>query len=92
MSRRACWFCVVMAMLAGFMGGTVADRLSTPEPVFAQQETQVGKVIEAQEFRLLDKDGKAVARLTVQGGGILAEIPDFSGWTIRFLKKTPAKE
>jgi hypothetical protein len=92
MSRRACWFSAVVAMLAGFMGGTVADRLSTPEPVFAQQEIQIGKVIEAQEFRLLDKDGKAVARLTVQGGGILAEIPDFSGWTIRFVKGIRAEE
>ena len=44
-------------------------------------------MIEAQEFRLLDKDGKAVARLTVQGGNILAEVPDFSGWTIRFPKR-----
>jgi len=92
MSRKAYCFLLVAAMVAGFVGGTVADRLLTPEPVFAQQETQVGRVIEAQEFRLLDKDGKAVARLTVQGGNILAEVPDFSGWTIRFPKRASGQQ
>ena len=92
MNRKVYCFLLVVAMASGFVGGTVAGRLSNPEAVFAHQETQVGTVIEAQEFRLLDKNGKSVARLTVEGGGILAEIPDFSGWTIRFLKKTPTKE
>ena len=85
-------FFVFVAMVAGFVGGAVAHRLFTPEPVCAQQKTDAGRVIEAQEFRLLDKNGKAVARLTVQGGNILAEVPDFSGWTIKFPKRASGQQ
>lgn len=92
MSRRVCMFFVFVAMVAGFVGGAVAHRLFTPEPVCAQQKTDAGRVIEAQEFRLLDKNGKAVARLTVQGGNILAEVPDFSGWTIKFPKRASGQQ
>ena len=41
MSTRVCWFLVVVAMLAGFVGGTVAGRLSTLESAFAQNVEQL---------------------------------------------------
>jgi hypothetical protein len=76
---------LVLALLAGFLGGMGASRLFT-RPVFAEKKTEAAKVIEAQEFRLVDKEGRTGARLTMRDGKIVAEIPDLTQWTIKLLQ------
>ncbi len=48
--------------------------------------------MEAQEFRLVDDLGYTRAVLTVRNGKVLAEIPDFSKWTIKFREEGKEKE
>lgn len=57
MSKRQYSLVVILAMVAGFVGGSVANRFFTPQPVFAKKKSKTAKVIEAEEFRMVDKLG-----------------------------------
>jgi hypothetical protein len=92
MKDKPYFLMLVLAILAGFVGGTLASRGFMAAPVFAQKEVNPPGVIEAEEFRLVDKDGKTAARLTMRDGNILAEIPDLTRWTIQLLKGANPKE
>jgi hypothetical protein len=76
---------LLLAIMAGFLGGAVASRVFTLEPALAQKKPGAIDVIEAQEFRLVNKEGKTEARLTMRNGRLFAEIPDLTKWTIQFL-------
>jgi len=65
MNRREYWLMVVLALIAGLVGGAVSSMFFIGEPVFAQKTPQHPKVITAEEFRLLDKDGYLLARLGI---------------------------
>ena len=82
MKGKPCGSMIVLAVMAGFVAGVVASWLFVTQPVFAQKNAGSAKVIEAQEFRLVDKDGRTAARLTMRGGKVLAEIPDPTDWAI----------
>jgi hypothetical protein len=77
---------LLLTILGGFSGGMVGSRIFTSQPVSAQEESKPAKVIEAQEFRLVDNQGKICARLTLRSGKLLAEIPDLTKWTISLLE------
>jgi len=83
---------LLLAMLAGFVGGMVVSWLFANQPVFAEKRFEPAKVIEAQEFRLMDRDGKTVARLTVRDGRVLAEIPELTKWAIKLSEEAKGKE
>lgn len=85
MRNRQYWSILVLAVLGGFGGGALASRLFTVQPVFAEKKAKPAAVIEAQEFRLVDTDGKTGARLTIQNGKIFAEIPDLTEWRVKLL-------
>jgi hypothetical protein len=92
MNKKQYSMMLVLAVFAGFVGGEVASRVFTLHPAFAQKTSRPVEIIEAQEFRLVDKDGKTKARLTMRNGKLLAEIPDLTRWTIRLLEEAKEKE
>ncbi|MFX0198640.1 MAG: hypothetical protein ACFFCW_21165 [Candidatus Hodarchaeota archaeon] len=57
MDKKYLLLMLLLAILAGFVGGAVANRFFTTQPVFAQKKSKPAKVIEAEEFRLVDKSG-----------------------------------
>jgi len=83
---------LVLAMIAGFLGGAVASRVFTDQRAFAQKKSNAVNLIEAQEFRLVDDLGYTRAVLTIRDEKVLAEIPDLSKWTIRLLEEGKGKE
>jgi len=59
---------VILALVAGFIGGAVSGQFFTDKLVFAQKKGKPMKVIEAEEFRLLDEKGKIIAQLKKMEG------------------------
>jgi hypothetical protein len=55
------------ALCAGFLGGMAGARLTNAPSVEAQRGR--AKVVEAEEFRLVQPDGKAVGRFQVDSNG-----------------------
>ncbi|NIO05052.1 MAG: hypothetical protein GTN74_10680 [Proteobacteria bacterium] len=92
MNKRRYSSILVLAMIAGFLGGAVASRVFTDQRAFAQRKSNAAKLMEAQEFRLVDGLGYTRAVLTVRDGKVLAEIPDFTKWTIKFREEGKQKE
>ena len=66
MKKKQYWSILALAILAGFLGGAVASRLFTIQPVFAEKKARPEEVIEAQEFIVRDKSGTTRARLYVE--------------------------
>ena len=53
----------MVATAAGLLGGTVSSLFLASESVLAQDTAKSATIIEAGEFRLVDKDGKTRAHL-----------------------------
>ena len=56
MKRFKYIFLVLLTVVSGFIGGVISNLLFKKQ--VAVQESEKKKVVEAQEFRLVDKDGK----------------------------------
>jgi len=65
MNRKQFIFTVLLALLSGLMGGVLSVWFLAPPSVLAQDEPP--KVIEAQEFRVVDDGGIVRAQLSVSG-------------------------
>ncbi len=63
MNDKQFFFTLFLAVTSGVLGGVLSVWVLMPQAVLAQDEPQ--KVIEAQEFRLVDASGKLRARLAV---------------------------
>jgi|GEM_PF-1268952 len=72
--KKQCSLMVVLALLAGLVGGMVSSQLFMGQLVFAETAQQNEQVVVAREFRLVDKRGKtrAVLRFSPIGGARLA--------------------
>ncbi len=68
MNRKQYCLMVVLTLVAGLAGGVVSSQFLIGEPVFAQKMPQHQKVVEAEEFRLVDKDGNTRTALRVVTG------------------------
>ena len=85
MSRREYWMMLVAPTLAGMVGGAVSAWYLISEPVFAQQRQ---KVVNAEEFLLVDKAGKTRAGLGLgPDGGIGLIMVDKNG--VKAVKISP---
>lgn len=79
MNRKQYSFMLVLALVAGLVGGVISSRYFEGQPVAAApQKVVVGeptpkKVIEAEEFRVVNKEKKVLATLTYQEerGGVI---------------------
>jgi hypothetical protein len=64
-------FAVVLVVVAvgGLVGGALSDRLKG-RPVYAQEGGAAGKVVETQEFRIVDAEGRTRAVVGLDADGI----------------------
>ena|SRR3972149_2312968 len=72
MNRKEYWLMLMLAVVAGMVGGAMSSRIFIGVPVFAQKPAEPAKVITAEEFRLIDKDGKLRAMLYTPDKDVVA--------------------
>src|SRR5215831_13009804 len=65
MGKKPYLLTVVLAVAAGFAGGVVASWIRPGLPVLAQQTAEQAKVIRAERFEVVDKDGKSRVELGI---------------------------
>ncbi len=68
MNRKQFSAVVVLALVAGLVGGVVSSWFLVGLPAFAQKAPQVAEVIRAERFEVVDKDGKTRAALSMLEG------------------------
>lgn len=64
MGRKQSFLIVALALVAAVIGGAVSSQLFNCKPVFAQKKEKPQKLVVAEEFRMVDKDGNVLAVLT----------------------------
>lgn len=65
MNRKQCVSVVALALVAGLVGGVVSTQLFVGKPAFAEKKPPHEKVLRAERFLLVDKDGKMHGVLAV---------------------------
>ena len=68
MSRKLYVLMLVLSMIAGIIGGRLSSLMFMGEPALAQK-VSTRKIIEAQEFRIVDDTGKLRADFNLLGDG-----------------------
>ena len=63
MSKKQYSLMVVVAFVGGLMGGVLSSQLLMGQPAHADNKAKAQKIIEAEEFRVVDKDGRKRAQL-----------------------------
>ena len=58
---------ILLASLAGFVGGLISNYLFNTRPAFAVKAPAYQKVVMAEEFRVVDKDGKILGSFGISG-------------------------
>jgi len=54
---------LTLALAAGLVGGVISSKFLMGQPAFAEKKNKPQNIVEAQEFLLIDENGKARARL-----------------------------
>jgi hypothetical protein len=67
MNRGTYSLIVLLALTAGLMGGVISSRLTMSQPVFAKSQEAPHKVVEAQAYRVVDKNGRVRAEMSAMG-------------------------
>lgn len=69
MSRKQYSLIVLLALVAGFVGGVISSQIFVSRPIFPQKEPKPQKVVVAKKFRLVDERGvvRAALGLTAKG-------------------------
>ena len=73
MKKKQQWMVVLMAALAGFIGGLASNQIVQTPYAFADKNFSNQKVVTAEEFQVVDHDGKIVGRF-----GTFADLPELS--------------
>jgi len=71
MKKKQPLFIILLASFAGFIGGLISNQIFETQSAFAVKEPGQPKVIIAQEFRVVDTDGKILGRFGASG-----DLPD----------------
>ena len=58
MKKKQPLFIILLATFAGFAGGFISNQFFQTQPAFAEKALSHEKVVIAEEFRVVDKDGK----------------------------------
>lgn len=69
MGRKQYSLIVLLALVAGFIGGVVSSQIFVSGSLFTQKEPKPQKVVVAEKFRLVDKTGIVRAALGLTGEG-----------------------
>jgi hypothetical protein len=64
---------LVLAVIAGFLGGILAAKVFTIQPAYGEKAAEIPKVIAAEQFRVVDTSGRVRARLKETGVDVLYE-------------------
>lgn len=60
MKNKPQFLIILLAAAAGFVGGLISNQIIATRPALAVKNTQYQKVVIAEEFRVVDKDGKII--------------------------------
>ena len=66
MNRKQYGLMVIVALIGGLMGGLISSHFLPISSVLAEKKSEPAKVIEANEFRLIDKYGNHIASLKAE--------------------------
>lgn len=69
MNRRIYSLILVLALTAGICGGILASYFFAATPVLAEKPLEPEKIVAAEEFRLLDKEGRILSTWGMYAGG-----------------------
>jgi len=72
MNRKQFVGVIVLTMVSGVLGGFLASYVFLGGNVIAQEPSQTQKIVTAEEFRLVTKDGKPRASLLLWNGDLPA--------------------
>lgn len=67
MKKKQSLFIILAATLAGFAGGFISNQIFQTKSAFAEKAPNQRKVVIAEEFRVVDQDGKILASLGTPG-------------------------
>ena len=85
MNKKQYSLMLVLALVTGLVGGVVSSQFLVGQAAFASKKEKPRKVIEAQEFRLVDKDGKTRAFLGINRGQPRFELHGKRGFPLAVL-------
>lgn len=69
MSKKQYILLLLLPLLAGLVGGTLASQLLAGNPAFAEKSAESKKIVMAEEFRLVDKKGEVLSTWGMYAGG-----------------------
>ena len=69
MNKKQCGLLLVLSLLAGLTGGIFANQFFLDTPVLAENKVASQNVVTAEEFRLVDKEGKILSTWGMYAGG-----------------------
>ncbi len=79
---------VMLALLASFVGGMVSSLFHIGQPVYAEKTSKPRKVVTAEEFRIVDAEGKVRCEITPNAltffddNGDMRTVLEISGLTV----------
>jgi hypothetical protein len=69
MSRKPQGISIVLGLISGLVGGVVASPFLAGTPVFAEKAFQEPKVIRAEKFEIVDKNGRVRGEFGLRSDG-----------------------
>jgi hypothetical protein len=69
MNKKQCGLLLMVSLLAGLVGGIFTNHFLVGTPVLAQKKVGPQNVVVAEEFRLVDKEGKILSTWGMYAGG-----------------------
>lgn len=79
MTKKQCSLMLVLALVAGLVGGVVSGQFLVGQNAFAEKEPKPTKIISAERFFLMDEDGRPRATLGTTAEGVSLVFMDESG-------------
>ena len=69
MDRKIYSLILLLSLIGGLAGGILASHFFVTAPVLAAKTVEAQKIVAAEEFRLVDKEGKVLSTLGMYAGG-----------------------
>lgn len=68
MNKKQHTLTVVLALVAGLVGGIISSQLLIDQPVYAEKKPAHEKLVRTEKLEIVDEEGKVYARLKQEGG------------------------